>query len=75
MKRIIIVLLALQFLSGCAAMEHQRIQAERQKQLEELNLPDYSGQDNRNSKLYDAAHGAAWWIGTDIIKKALNKNL
>lgn len=71
MKRLMLICLILQ-LTGCAALEHQRIRAEMEQQRAELNLPDYAGVNNRNHPVVDFAHGAAWWVGSDIAKKALN---
>jgi len=103
-------------LSGCAAMEHNRIVAEQERQLQEQResaalidsqipaeermvmeevaaaeerrqqaaiesrarqiegtaIPDAAGVDNRNHPLEDAAHGAAWWVGSDAVKDVLD---
>jgi len=71
--RQLIMILAIVQLTGCAAMEHQRIRAEQASQQSQLNLPDYAGVNNRNHPITDFAHGAAWWIGSDAAKKAINR--
>jgi len=58
-----------------AAAEERRQQAaieSRARQIEGTTIPDTAGVDNRNHPLFDAAHGAAWWIGTDAVKDILD---
>jgi len=58
-----------------AAADERRQQAameSRKRQIEGTTIPDTAGVDNRNHPLFDAAHGAAWKIGTDKIKDVLD---
>ena len=58
-----------------AADDERRQQAateSRERQIEGTTIPDTAGVDNRNHPVEDAAHGAAWWVGTDAVKDVLD---
>lgn len=71
MKRLVMLMIVVQ-LTGCAAMEHQRIRSEQARQQAQLSIPEY-GVDNRNHQAVDFAHGAAWWVGAEAARDALNR--
>ena len=70
----LIAVLSVVLLSGCAGMEHSRIVAERQATSTYVPMGvGHAGFGGDQQFLRAATHGAAWWVGTNELKKILRK--
>ena len=70
--KVLLVLIVVSQLSGCAGYNHYKLRQHQDQQAAELGLDSEYGVSNRNSSVQDAANGALWWIGSDIVKETLN---